>query len=88
MATLTESAAKTVREYAEPVRAAVEENVRDLRRAVVAGRHAVEDVAADATIQVRRHPLRWLGIAVGAGTLFGCLVGFTVGRCGGSRASG
>lgn len=88
MATMTESAAKTVREYAEPVRVAVEENMRDLRHAVVAGRHAVEDAAAEATVQVRRHPLRWLGVAAGVGALFGCLIGFTAGRCGGSRTSG
>ena len=87
MGTVTESATKAVREYAEPVRAAVEENMRDVRRAVVVGRHAVEDVAAEATVQVRRHPFMSLGIAVGVGTLFGCLIGFTVGRFGGSRTS-
>ena len=85
MATVTESATKAIREYTEPVRAAVEENMRDVRRAVVAGRHAVEDVAAEATIQVRRRPFVSLGIAVGIGTLFGCLIGFTVGRFGRGR---
>ena len=80
MATVSESAAKTVREYSEPVRAAVEENIREVRRAVVAGRHAVEDCAAEATIQVRRHPFFSLGLAVGVGTLFGCLIGYSVGR--------
>ena len=87
MATVTESAIKAVREYTEPVRAAVEENMRDVRRAVVAGRHAVEDVGAEATIQVRRHPFVSLGIAVGIGTLFGCLIGFTFGRFGRGRTS-
>lgn len=87
MPTMTESAAKTVREYTEPVRAAVDENMRDVRRAIVAGRHAVEDCAADATIQVRRHPFVSLGIAAGVGTLFGCLIGFGVGRFGGRRIS-
>ena len=85
MATVTESAAKAVRDYTEPVRAAVEENMRDVRRAVVAGRHAVEDCADEATAQVRRHPIASLGIAVGVGTLFGCLVGFAVGRFGSRR---
>jgi len=85
MATVTESAAKAVRDYTEPVRAAVDENMRDVRRAVVAGRHAVEDCAAEATVQVRRHPFMSLGTAVGVGTLFGCLIGFTVGRFGGRR---
>ena len=82
MATMTESAANAVRQYAEPLRAAVEENFRDVRRTVVAGHHAVEDCAAEATTQVRRHPFFSLGVAVGVGTLFGCLVGFTVGRFG------
>ena len=86
MATVTESATKAVRDYAEPVMAAVEENVRDLRRAVVAGRHAAEDYAAEATIRVRRHPFVSLGIAVGVGTLFGCLIGFTLGRFGGRKS--
>ena len=80
MKTMTESAAHAVRDYAEPVRAAVEENMRDVRRAVVAGRHAVEDCAAEATVQARRHPFMSLGIAVGVGTLFGCVIGFAVGR--------
>jgi len=85
MATVTESATKTAREYAEPVLAAVEERMRDVRRAVVAGRHAVEDCTAEATIEVRRHPFVSLGIAVGIGTLFGCLIGFTAGRLSGRR---
>ena len=85
MTTVTESAAQAVRDYAKPVRAAVEENIRDVRRAVVAGRHAAEDCAAEATVQVRRHPFMSLGVAVGVGTFFGCVIGFTVGRFGGRR---
>jgi hypothetical protein len=54
MATMTESATKTIREHAEPAPDALEENVRDVRRAVVAGRQAVEDYTAEATLQVRR----------------------------------
>jgi ElaB/YqjD/DUF883 family membrane-anchored ribosome-binding protein len=89
MATLTESATKTVRQYTEPIQTAVDENVRDLRRAIAAGRHTVEDAAAEATIHVRRHPFVSLGIAAGIGTLFGCLIGFTAGRFGGrARTSG
>ncbi len=87
MATVTEAAARAVREYAEPVRATVDEHLRDVRRAVVAGRHAAEDCAAEATIQIRRHPFVSLGIAAGVGTLFGCLIGFTAGRFGGRGRS-
>ena len=87
MATVTESATKAVRQFAEPLQAAVEENVRELRHAIVAGRHTVEDVAAEATTYVRRHPFVSLGISVRIGTLVGCLIGFTVGRFGRSRSS-
>jgi ElaB/YqjD/DUF883 family membrane-anchored ribosome-binding protein len=87
MATVTESAANAVREFAEPIRAAVDENIRDVRRAVVAGRHAVEDCTAETVIQVRRHPFVSLGVALGAGILAGCLIGFTVGRFSGPRTS-
>ena len=85
MATVTESAAKAARQCAEPVWAALDENIRDARRAVVAGRHAVEDCAAEATIQVRRHPVVSLGIATGVGALAGCVIGFAIGRLGGRR---
>jgi len=87
MATVTKTATTALREYTEPVLTAVEENMRDIRRAVVAGRHAVEDCTAEATIQVRRHPFVSLGIAAGVGTLFGCLMGFTIGRVVGRRMS-
>jgi ElaB/YqjD/DUF883 family membrane-anchored ribosome-binding protein len=88
MATVTDSVAKAVREYTEPARAAVEENIRDVRRAVVAGRHAVEDCAAEASIRVRRHPFVSLGIAAGIGTIVGCVIGFTAARLGGRRSLG
>jgi ElaB/YqjD/DUF883 family membrane-anchored ribosome-binding protein len=87
MATMMESTTKTIREHAGPAVEALEENVRVVRRAVVAGRHAVEDCAAETTLQVRRHPFMVVGLAVGIGSLFGCLVGFALGRRGRSRAS-
>jgi len=87
MATVTESAANAVREYAEPLRAAVDEDVRDVRRANTAGRRAVEDCTDEAIIRVRRHPFMSLGVAVGAGMVFGCVFGFTLGRFSGPRAT-
>jgi ElaB/YqjD/DUF883 family membrane-anchored ribosome-binding protein len=87
MATVTESAAGAIREYGEPVRAAVEENLRDVRRAVVAGRHAAEDCAAETTRRVRRHPFAALSLAAGLGGLLGGLIGFAIGRVGGGRPS-
>jgi ElaB/YqjD/DUF883 family membrane-anchored ribosome-binding protein len=87
MATMIESTTKTIREHAEPALEALEENVREVRRAVVAGRQAIEDCTDEATLQVRRHPFMALGLAVGVGTLFGGLVGFTFGRRGRNRTS-
>ena len=87
MATVTESARGAIRDYAEPALEALESNVRDVRRAVVAGRQAVEDCTAETTLQVRRHPFVAVGLAVGVGTLFGCLVAFTFGRRGRNRTS-
>jgi ElaB/YqjD/DUF883 family membrane-anchored ribosome-binding protein len=83
MATMMESTTKTIREHAGPALEAMEENVRDVRRAVVAGRHAAEDCAAETTVQVRRHPFMAVGLAVGVGSL----VGYALGRRGRSRTS-
>ena len=80
MATTTESATKVLREHGEPALQALEENVREVRRAAAAGRRAVEDCTAEATLQVRRHPFLAVALAAGAGTLVGCLAGFTIGR--------
>ena len=82
MATVSESAAKAASDYVEPILAALDDNVRDARRAVVAARHAVEDRAAQTVIHVRRHPFVSLGIAAGAGAFLGCVIGFTIGRRG------
>jgi ElaB/YqjD/DUF883 family membrane-anchored ribosome-binding protein len=87
MATMMEATTKTIKGHAGPALEALEENVRDVRRAVVAGRHAVEDCAAETTVQVRRHPFTAVGLAVGIGSLVGCLVGFAFGRRGHSRTS-
>ncbi len=87
MAPVTESTAKAASEYTEPVLAAIEESMRDVRRAVVAGRHAVEDCTAETTLRIRQHPFASLGVAAGVGALFGCMIGFTVGRFGAGRPS-
>ena len=82
MATIAQSATEAIRAYAEPALEALEDNVRDARRAVVAGRDAIEDYSAKSTLQFRRHPFLAVGLAAGVGTLFGCLVGFAFGRRG------
>lgn len=87
MSTVAESVAKATSECADPIRAAVRETVRDARRAVVAGRHAVEDCTDATVIEVRRHPLLSLGIAAGVGLIVGGAIVMTVGRAGAHRSA-
>lgn len=86
MTTVTESVAEAASEYTEPIVAAIHENLRDVRRTIAAGRHAVEDYADATAIQLRRHPFVSLGIAAGVGMLVGCVIGFSVGRPGTRRS--
>lgn len=58
-----------------PTFESLEESVRGARRAVVGARHAAEDVAADAVLKIRRHPLKAIGIAMAAGVVVGSVVG-------------
>jgi len=70
----------------EPALKVLEENVREVRRALVHGRHAAEDMAAGAVLQVRRHPLAAVASAMGAGLAAGALAGFLIGRNGRTKA--
>ena len=87
MTTVAESMSKAASEYTEPLQAAVRENLRDVRRAVAAGRHAVVDCADTTVVQLRRHPFVSLGIVASIGTLVGCVIGFTIGRRDGHRVA-
>jgi ElaB/YqjD/DUF883 family membrane-anchored ribosome-binding protein len=49
----------------------MEDSVRAARRAAVAARHVTEDATAEAVLNIRRHPIRAVGIAAGAGILVG-----------------
>jgi ElaB/YqjD/DUF883 family membrane-anchored ribosome-binding protein len=80
MTTVAQSVANAAKEYAEPIRAAVNDTVRDVRRVVVAGRHAAEDGADMTAVHVRRHPFVSLGIAAAAGIIIGTAIGFVFGR--------
>jgi ElaB/YqjD/DUF883 family membrane-anchored ribosome-binding protein len=80
MTSVAQSVANAASEYTEPIRAAANDKVRDVRRAIVAGRHAVEDCADVTAVQVRRRPFVSLGVAAGAGMLAGSLIGFMLGR--------
>jgi hypothetical protein len=71
---------ETVREtVAERLSPAFEESVRDARRAITQGQYAVEDFAAGAALQVRRHPLASVLLAGVAGGLAGWMCGFVFG---------
>lgn len=62
-----------------PSVAAFEDTVRKARRAISGARHATEDFAAGASLEVRRHPLTAVGLASAAGIVTGCIVGFAAG---------
>jgi ElaB/YqjD/DUF883 family membrane-anchored ribosome-binding protein len=80
MTTVAESVAAAATEYAEPVYGAVRKNLRDVRRAIASGRHAVEDCTDTTALHVRRHPFASIGIAAGVGLLVGCVLGFAIDR--------
>ena len=63
-----------------PTLESVEQAVREARRTVTGARYAAEDLAARSSLGLRRHPLASVGLAVAAGTLLGCAVGFAAGR--------
>ena len=62
-----------------PTRASVSNDLRAVRRAATGVRHATEDAVSEAVLNIRRHPLRTVGIATLVGTLAGVVVGFGVG---------
>ena len=80
MTTVAESVAGAASEYAEPVRDAVRESIRNVRRTIAAGRHAVEDCTDTTALQVRRHPFASIGLAAGVGLLVGCVLGLAIDR--------
>jgi len=69
-----------LKERLGPALEALDRNVRGARRAVHNGRYAMEDLVAETTHHVRRHPLRTLALAAGAGVLGGCLIGLAIAR--------
>jgi ElaB/YqjD/DUF883 family membrane-anchored ribosome-binding protein len=79
MATGAAIAAETIKERLAPALDALDETMRQGRRAAVRGQHAAEDAAAAATLIVRRQPLRAVLLAAGAGALAGGVIGFGLG---------
>jgi ElaB/YqjD/DUF883 family membrane-anchored ribosome-binding protein len=62
-----------------PTREAVEENLRQARRAVTAARHTGEDAIEQTALNIRRHPLQAVGAAAVVGAVAGAVIGFSVG---------
>ena len=62
-----------------PTRESVKDDLRAVRRAVTRASHATEGAVSEAVVNIRRHPLRTVGIATLVGTLTGVAVGFGVG---------
>lgn len=62
--------------YCWPSAEAMEDILRKTRRSMSEARHAAEDFAAEAGLEVRRHPLAAVGLATGAGIVAGVVVGF------------
>ncbi len=85
MSTTIDTARDVVSERLNPALESLEQNVRDARRAMTHGRRAAEDFVDDATLRVRRHPLRSVTLAVTAGAAAGCTVGFGFGWLAGRR---
>jgi ElaB/YqjD/DUF883 family membrane-anchored ribosome-binding protein len=71
----TATAAEAVKERLGTARGQLEESVRKGRRVVVRAQRAAEDRATAIALQVRRHPLSAIALAVVAGALSGGLLG-------------
>jgi hypothetical protein len=72
--------AMTTATLEEAVKEASYEAGRAAHRAVVEGRHAVEDLRDTTIVRVRKHPLESLGWTFAAGALVGCMVGYALGH--------
>jgi hypothetical protein len=68
-----------------PTLESIEQAVRTARRTVSGARYATEDLVAAAGLQVRRHPLAAVALAVVGGLAFGGVAGFTAGWFTGRR---
>jgi hypothetical protein len=70
-----------------PTLESVEQAVREARRTVTGARYTAEDLAASASLGVRRHPLASVGLAIAAAALVGGVAGFAAGQFAGFGSS-
>ena len=68
-----------------PTFESVGENLREARAAVKVARDVAENAVGKATMTIKRHPLRYVSAALGAGVIAGALVGFGTGWAAGRR---
>ena len=78
MATVARESTEGVR-CGWPAQEAVQERVREARRAIVEARHASEDAVAGAVVKIRHRPLAAVGGAAVVGVAFGTMCGFVAG---------
>lgn len=69
-----------IKERLTPALDTLDETMRQGRRVIVRGQHAVEDAADAAALGIRRRPLSAVMIAALTGALVGCMTGFGPGR--------
>jgi ElaB/YqjD/DUF883 family membrane-anchored ribosome-binding protein len=77
--TVAEAAREVIQDRLDPALESLEDNLRDVRRAVTKGRHAVEDFAMSTAEQVRRRPLMSVAAAGAVGAVAGCVAGLVIG---------
>lgn len=65
--------------YVWPRFDSVENGVRKASRALSSARHVTDDIAKDASREVRRHPLAAVGLSTAAGIVTGCFFGIAAG---------
>jgi ElaB/YqjD/DUF883 family membrane-anchored ribosome-binding protein len=85
MTTAIETAKEAVSERVNPMVKSLEQNVREARGAMAHGRRAAGDFVDETALRVRRHPWGSVGLAVTAGALAGCVMGFALGWQAGHR---
>jgi ElaB/YqjD/DUF883 family membrane-anchored ribosome-binding protein len=79
MTSTIETASEAVSKRVNPALESLEQNVREARRVMAHSRRAAEDFVDETTLRVRRHPLGSVALAVAAGALAGCVMGFALG---------
>jgi hypothetical protein len=65
--------------FAWPEFDSIEATIRGAGRAALAARHAAEEFAGSAVLNIRKHPLRAVGMAMMAGVVVGSVTGFACG---------